>query len=91
MKIFLLVSIAIFFVISLNGQKKVNLYLQLSSEIDVLDDLNFMYATSPRPSSKKVKVESIDSLIDYDTINAIIKKMDYKGVRILSELRSCLS
>ncbi len=85
-KVVLLIFLAASFTISLNAQKKLNLYIQLTGELDVSDDLNFRFVTPPNPSSKKVKVLSIDSLIDFDAINAVIKKMDYKGLRILNEL-----
>jgi hypothetical protein len=69
-----------------SAQKKATLYLQLGSTYDAFNDLNFYAVGPPHSSKRKLKIESLDSLINYDSINAVIKKMDYKGVRILSEL-----
>lgn len=71
---------------NLSAQKKVSLFVQLTGETDLFGDLNFRLVRPPRPSSKKVKVKSIDTLINFDEINEVIKKQDYKGIRILNEL-----
>jgi len=67
------------------AQRKVKLYFQLSGSINISDEIIF-HGTQPTLQSKKAKVRAIDSLINYDEINNIIKSQDYKGVRILSEL-----
>ena len=72
--------------LSTNAQKKVNLFIQLNSTIDWSNNLNFYGVYPPPRSSKKPKVESIDSLINFDEINEVIKKQDYTGMRVLNEL-----
>ena len=72
--------------LSTNAQKKVNLFIQLNSRIDISNDLNFNGVYPPDHFSKKPKLESIDSLINFDEINAVLKKQDYKGIRVLNEL-----
>lgn len=66
------------------AQKKVKLYFQLNGEIEISGPVT-IFGQQP-PTSKKKKIQSIDSLINYEEINELIEAMDYKGVRILSEL-----
>lgn len=69
---------------SAHAQKKVRLYIKLVAVVDGRNNIG-VYNTYP-PYDKKIKALSIDSLINYNEINEIIKNQNNQGVRILSEL-----